>query len=64
VVRGAGRAAGPLLEGGGSGLQLHVPAVRLRHPADRLREVGLRFHRALLLLCTEVAAVTRGAEPW
>ncbi|KAL5673312.1 hypothetical protein ACJX0J_017618, partial [Zea mays] len=45
VVRGAGRAAGPLLEGGGSGLQLHVPAVRLRHPADRLREQHLLHQR-------------------
>jgi hypothetical protein len=39
VVRGAGRAAREALEERRPGLQLHVPALRLCHPAHRLRKV-------------------------
>jgi hypothetical protein len=41
VVRGAGRAAREALEERRPGLQLHVPALRLGHPAHRLRKVRL-----------------------
>jgi len=40
VVRSSGRAPGPVLEGRRARVQLHVPALRHGHPADRLRKVS------------------------
>ena len=39
VVRGSGRASWPLLEGLGTGFQLHLSPLRVCYPADRLRQV-------------------------
>jgi hypothetical protein len=41
VVRGAGRAVGAALEERRPGIQLHLPSLRIRHPAHRVREVRI-----------------------
>ena len=51
VVRSSRRAAGPVLEGRRARVQLHVPALRHGHPADRLRKVSQQQISSPMHLC-------------